>query len=269
MEPAAVRKELSVNALSLKSTPEEDVCYCHGDIIDDTTCSDQVDQPCENFVRATGNLEERQAGEQHDEEETEDRDTVLSGLAEDTGSAAFDGQTVERASSAVGIGVTSGEDGSNEQSIDQVRKSDNSQVPHGNDIGRCSSGTTTRTSSGNDGDQFGIGVRHNNASCEGATDEEDTETPVDGFECGLDVCARALGFSSDHGDILWADNTERRGPEGSAETFEFAKRSLGSVLCERSMFPVAEAICVVLGVSTDHGDEGESEEQENQDDFST
>ena len=269
MEPAAVRKELSVNTLSLESTPEEDVGDCHGDIVNDTTGGNQVDQPSQNFVGATRNLEERQAGEQHDEEETEDRDTILSGLAEDTRGTAFDGQTVERASSAVGVGVASGEDGSDKQSVNQVRQSDDSHVLHGNDIGRCGSGTTTRTSSGNNGNQLGVVVCDNDASGESSTDEEDSETPVDGLEGGLDVCARALGLSSDHGDIFWADDAERCGPEGSAEAFKLAKGSLCPVLCERSMFPVAEAICVMLGVSTDHGDEGEGEEQEDQDDFST
>jgi hypothetical protein len=255
--------------LSLQCTPEEDVGNCHSDVVDDTTCGNQVDQPSQDFVRTARNLKECQAGEQHNEEEAEDRNTVLSGLAEDTRSAAFDSHTVERAGSTVGVGVTSGENRSNKQGVNEVRKSDNSHVLHGNDIRRCSGGTTTRSSSGNNGDELRIDVRNDDASSESSTNEEDTETPVDGLERGLDVGTRALGFGGDHRNILRADNTERCGPEGSTETFELTKGTLGSVLCERSVFEVAEPIRVVLGVSTNHCDEGESEQQENQDDLST
>lgn len=35
------------------------------------------------------------------------------------------------------------------------------------------------------------------------------------------------------------------------------------------MLPVAESVCIVLGVAADHGDKGEGEDDEDQDDFAT
>ncbi|KAG9701357.1 putative amino acid permease, partial [Aureobasidium melanogenum] len=220
--------------------------------------------------RSVRNLEEGQAGEQHDEGEAVDRNTVLGSLAEEGRSATFNGHTVERAGSAVGIGVTSREDGSEKQCVDQVGESSDSHLLHGDDIGRGSSGTSTALDSSDNVDKHGVLRGANDAGSEGTTDEEDTETPVDGLECGLDVSAGALGLSRNHGDILWADNTERRGPKSSEESFESTKSALASEFLESfSVFPVAEAIGVVLRVTADHGDECEREEDENKNDFST
>jgi hypothetical protein len=109
LEPTTVRQELSVDTLSLESTPEEDVGSGHDDVIDNTTSGNQVDQPGENFVGSAANLEERQARETHDEDEAVDWNTALGALAEESRCATFDSHTVETAGCAVGVSVTSTE----------------------------------------------------------------------------------------------------------------------------------------------------------------
>jgi len=86
-----------------------------------------------------------------------------------------------------------------------VRKNRDAHVGHRNDIGRRSGRLLARVL---DSGERLIIVGNDDAGAEGAHDEEETETPVDGLEGVLDVDARALGFGCHHGDVLGSNDTE-------------------------------------------------------------
>ena len=172
MEPTTVRQELSVNTLSLHGTPEEDVGGSHDDVVDNTTSGNQVDQPGKNFVRSAADLEECQAREAHDEEETEDRDTTLGALAEELGGSSFDCQTVKTSCCAVHICVTRREDRCAQQKVDDVREHSHTEVLHGDDVRRSSRGSCSTSAAAQNTDKGGVVVRKNDANCEATSDEE-------------------------------------------------------------------------------------------------
>ena len=103
-------------------------------------------------------------------------------------------------------------------------------------------------------------MRDDDTNTECSEDKENTKTPVHGLEGALDVDARTLCFSGDHGYILWTDDAERARPERSEEALKSSKIPGRNILSKGTrVFPVAEAVCVVLGISSDHGDEGKGE----------
>lgn len=266
LEVAAVGESLAVESLDLASLVEGKVGCAHNDEVDDTSGGDDVGEPGEDLGGVVGELEEGQEGEDHDDSKAVDGNTVLSDLAQEPGSTAFDGKRVQGAGRAVGIGVSSGEDGGDEKGIDEMRKTANLEVLHGNDIRRGSSGTLT---SREDVNELGVVVGENNTNAEGAEDEESTETEVDGLEGVLDVDTGTLGLTSDHGNVLRTDNTERSSPERTKETFKATKISIAVAVHWARVAPVAESVGVLERVATDHGDKGEEVEDQDQNDLST
>lgn len=101
-------------------------------------------------------------------------------------------------------------------------------------------------------------------------DEEDTEADIDRLESVLDVDTRASSLGGDHGDILGADNGKGGRPQRPKKAFK-ATQSTGVKILHKSpgVVPVAESVGFTLRVSADHGDKGEEEERENQDDLAT
>ena len=136
--------------------------------------------------------------------------------------ATFEGQTVQGARCAVGVCVACGEDGGDEEGVDDVGEDGDAHVRHRDDIGRGSCGAAARGDAGDDSDELWVVVGNDDAGTKGSDDEEDAKTPVDCFEGGFDVDAWAFGFGSDHGDILRADDAEGCRPEASEEAFKFA-----------------------------------------------
>ena len=155
--------------------------------------------------------------------------------------------------------------------IDNVREDLDIQVIHGNDIRRGRS-TLGAGPSNDDRLQLRITCRADNADGQSTTDEEDTETGVDGLERELDVGARALGLGSDHGNVLGADDGEAGRPQRAEETFEATEITSARVEVRQEragVVPVPEAVDVALRVASNHGDEGEKEQGEDQNDLST
>lgn len=78
-----------------------------------------------------------------------------------------------------------------------------------------------------------------------------------------------LCFGGSHGDVLGADDAEGSRPEAGEEAFKAAEIARCARCCKGPWgVPVLEAIGVVLGVPTDHGDEGVEEKDEDQKDLS-
>lgn len=264
LEPAAVRESLAIKTLGLASLVESDVSAAHDDKVDQTSSSDDIDEIGQNLCRAFRQLQERQEGEDHDDEEAVNRNTVPGALAEELGGAAFDGERVQAASGAIGICVTSGEDTRNQESVDKMGKTADVEIPHGNDIGR---GSSTALARFEDRHQLGVVVTENNANAECSEDEEGAKSPVDCLEGIFDVDTGALGLTSHHGDVLGTDNTEGSSPKSAEKAFKASKVAIAFGIHWARVAPVAKPICVFLGVTTDHGDEGEAVQDKDQDDL--
>ena len=112
--------------------------------------------------------------------------------------------------------------------------------------------------------------RSDDADSQSTDDEEDHESSIDHLESALDVRAWTNSLRRDDGDVLWSDDGEDGGMEGREETLESTERAVGDVLLEGlAVVEVAEAVDIVLRVSSHHGDEGEEEEGEDEDDFAS
>lgn len=131
-----------------------------------------------------------------------------------------------------------------------MRESTNSQVAHGNDVGR---GSGTALSRCENVDECGVVVGENDANAEGSKNEEGSEAEIDGLEGVLDVNTGALGLTGDHGNVFGPNNAERSSPESTEETFEATKVTSGIEAAKWArVTPVTEAVGVFLGVATNH-----------------
>ena len=78
---------------------EEDISGGHNDVRNNTTRSDEIDEPFQDDLRAVANLQERQTGEDHNHGEAENRHaghgTFLDGLGQEMGRAAFKRHSVQ------------------------------------------------------------------------------------------------------------------------------------------------------------------------------
>lgn len=265
LETAVVWHGGSVDALSLASIVEADEGDGHDQVVDQTTGSHEADQPGENLAGTGADLEEGEEGERHDDAEAVDRNTALGAATQEAGSTALESQRVERSGSTVSVGVTGREDRGEQQGVDDVRKDADAQVLHGNDIGRGLCSAAAGTISKVNFSQSRVVGANNDADGQRSDNEEEAESVVDRLESSLDVDAGSLSLGGNHGDVFGTDNGEASAPESCAKPFEAAQSTQVSVFEKRARLrPVAEAVGIVLGVASDHGDEGEAEEQEDE-----
>lgn len=80
LEVSEVREGASVDSLCLACVVEEDERSAHNDVGDHTSGGHKVDQPVKHLLGSAANLQERQAGEDHGDCESEHRDTALRAL---------------------------------------------------------------------------------------------------------------------------------------------------------------------------------------------
>jgi hypothetical protein len=150
-----------------------------------------------------------------------------------------------------------------------VRETLDAKVGHGNNIGRRSSVAST-TSTEVDVIESRVVVSTTDANSQSTDDEEDAESVVDGLEGALDGKGRALGLSGDHGDILGAYNSEGSAEKSGEESFKTALVTLAEVCSKGAgVGEVSEAVGIVLGVTTAHGDEGKGKEEEDENELSS
>lgn len=267
LEPTLVGQSVSIQSLCLAGSVEEDVGHTHNPIVDDASSSDQVNKPAQDNIGTVADLQEGEAREDHDNGKADKRHTTLCAVAESLGCSALNSQSVQTAGGAESVGVAGTEDGGNQKGADEVRQTRNPHVLHGDDVGRSSSSSGSALLARDDGLQGGINGAKDNTDSEGSSHEEKSKSPVDSLESVLDVDTRASSLSSNHGKVLGTSDTERSRPQSSEETLELAERAGASVLFECVVLPVAETVGIVLGVAADHGDEGEGEDDEDQDDL--
>jgi hypothetical protein len=268
LEVAAVRECLAVKTLSLASLVESDICAAHDNVVDETSGSDDIDEPCQDLRGVVGQLQERQEGEDHDNQETVDWYSVLGALAEESGGTALDGERVQTSGCAVGVCVTGGEDTGNQQCVDKVGQTVDVEVLHGDDVWGCRS---RALAGGEDRDKLGIIVGKNNTDTESSEDEEGAETEVDRLESVLDVDTGTLRFTRHHGDVLRSNDAEGCSPKSSEETLEFSKVGIAFTVRveDTRILPVTETVGIFLRVATNHRDEGEEVEDQDQEDLAT
>ena len=85
-----------------------------------TTSRHKVHKPSEHLRCIVADLQEGQKGEDHGDDEAEERHAVAGAKAQRLGCAAFKCKTVQGSRGAVGVSVAGGEDGGDEQSVDDV-----------------------------------------------------------------------------------------------------------------------------------------------------
>lgn len=268
LEVSAVGQRLAVEALGLACVVKVDVRDGHDEVVDNAAARDEGQQPVEHLCGAAAALQEGEQGEDHGDGEAVDGHTVLGGLAEQGRGATVERQAVQGPGRAVDVGVTGGEDGSEQQSIDQVGETLDLEVLHGHDPRGGSGGATAAGSGDVDVDEGLVVVGKHDAARQGGADKEEAETQVDGLEGALDVQARVLRLGGDHGDVFRADNGERGSGQSTHEAFHATSITLRHVFREcAGLLPVSESIGIMSGVSSDHRDEGEEEEDEDEQDL--
>lgn len=195
LEVAVVRSlSLAVDALGDTGAVIIDECDGHNHESDETATSDDADQPAENLGGTVGNLEEGEEGEEHGDTEAVDGNTGLVAVSEESRGASLNGQRVESSGSAVGVCVTGGEDGGEDQEVDEMRETIDAKVSHGDDIwGRSSVASSACTEV--DVDELRVVVGTDDANSESTNDEEDAEPIVHCLEGTLDGKGRALSLS--------------------------------------------------------------------------
>lgn len=262
LEPAVVGQALAVEALDLGGLVEGEVGDADDDVVDDLAGTEDVDEPVQDLYGGLGDAEEAEQGEAQGDDERPDWHAGLGGLCEDLGGFAVQGQAVEGARAAVGVGVASGEDAGQEEGVGDVREPADAKVVHGGDVGRGSGG-----SGAGGGEQARVIVLDDNADTEGGADEEDEESVEGGLEGGLKVFAGELGLTSDHGDVLGAANGEEGDEQSTEEALEVAQRASGEVVRVEGarVGPVPESVGVVLGVASAHGHECEHKDDAEKD----
>lgn len=151
--------------------------------------------------------------------------------------------------------------------VDDIGQDCDAHVGHSNDIRRGTSSARSTTS--NDSDQLWVSVAANNADSERTSNEEEHETEIDRLERRLDVDTRSLRLCSDHGDVFGTDDRESSGPQSSQEAFESSSSAFAQVLGKgtRRALPVAETVRITLRVTAYHGDKGEEEQTNDQNDL--
>lgn len=149
LEVSGVRESLAVQTLRLASPEEADVRDAHDDVVDKTTGSDDVCEPRENLGGRVRQVKERQEREDHDDGEAVDRNTVLRAFPQELGGTTLDGERVQTTGSTVRVCVSSREDTGDQKGVDQMGKTVDVEVLHGNDIGRCGSRALASSEDGN------------------------------------------------------------------------------------------------------------------------
>lgn len=135
-------------------------------------------------------------------------------------------------------------------------KDSNTQVAHGDNVGRGGSGAGAFRRAGEDGQQGAIVVRDDDAHAQGAADKEEGEAGVGRLEGGLEICARQLRLARHHGDVFGPDNSKGSAPHGTKEAFESTEVAGRNVLGESTgILPITKTVRVVFGVAADHGNE--------------
>ena len=107
-----------------------------------------------------------------------------------------------------------------------------SQILHGDNVGRSCCGTSTLRATTKDVQKSLVVVWDDNANAKGRSDKEERETDICDFERGLQVSPWKFDFSSKHREVFWSDHGECSAPEAAEKAFESTKRPCGDVFGE-------------------------------------
>jgi hypothetical protein len=109
LEIAIVRHVPAVNTLNFGGAVKEEVSNTDHKVVDDLRAGDYVDKPGEHLCRSSVDVQEAEEGEANGDKKAVERHTLLGALLQELRCLAFEGKTVKRTGSVVGIGISSGE----------------------------------------------------------------------------------------------------------------------------------------------------------------
>lgn len=255
LQHAPVRQRAAIQTLRLARLVEPQERKADDAKVDQLTSRNQADEPVQHDGGVLSELEERQERNHEHERDAVDRYTLLCAAGEELGCFSFQRETEERARRAVDVRVACGEGGGEDTCVDDVRESLDAQTVHGDDVRR---GGGTGLSEFESGNEVGVVVGDVNADRERTEDEESSEAIEDGIVCARHDFAGVFGLTSGHGDVVWAGDGEGCLDETLEEAEETSELAFVVELGEGSwVLPVPEAVSVLLGVTTQHRDEGE------------
>lgn len=271
-----------VEALSLAGAVPADKDDDHHGVGGDETGGGEVDEPEEDGNGGFAGDEEGDAADDADSHDAVDGDTSLGALHEDRRGLAIAGKTVEGSGRGVQVGVTARETGGEDQEVDEIGEASNAKVLNyrlvsivtailsialltSNDPGR---GSSTSSAALNGTEQTGILRAADDTDSQDTKDVETNKSVEDELGNSGDGSSRVLDLTRGEGDHIRAGNGETSVEDNLPPTAEASKIALGVVgLHGLATAPVTESISVLLGVSTAHGDEGDEEEAEQEEDL--
>ncbi|RFU33082.1 hypothetical protein B7463_g3216, partial [Scytalidium lignicola] len=190
--------------------------------------------------RAIGGDQEREAADQADDGDTVDGHAGFGALEEDLGRLVITGKRVQRPRGRV-------------------------EVLDANDPWRSSSPRATAVQCIQ---EASVARGADDAHSKDADHIEAHETVEDEFGNAWNSASRVLDLAGCHGDQVRASNVERSIADDAPPAQETASRARGVIRMHRhTMFPVPEAVGVVLGIAADHGDEGKEHEADEKQDL--
>jgi len=94
LEITSIGQGCTVKSLDPARLVEGNVGAAHDDVIDETSCGDDVEEIGENLGGVVGQLQERQEREDHNYGKAIDRNTILGALPQESGCTALDRERV-------------------------------------------------------------------------------------------------------------------------------------------------------------------------------
>lgn len=224
----------------------------------------QVDEPVEDVDGGVVGDQEGDARQQRDRQHTVDGDAVLGALGQELGRLAVAGERIQRAAGAVQVGVPAGPAREQDQHVDEIRQDGDAQVLDPDDPGRRGGPGRAFFDRGHEPRIVRV---TDDADAEHADDVEADDAPEGHLHDARDGAARVLDLARGERGQIRAGDGEGRIDHDREKAQEAPGGAIGVVFVHDAVGPVAEAVDIVFGVAADHGDEGEEDEAQEEEDF--
>lgn len=210
LEGGLVGQSITRDVARLEGTHESQVTQTDGRPADESSHTGDINQPVEDLSTGLGDVHEPEKTEGGREGNADIGYTAVSDPAEDRGRELLLGQTEEHTTATVDVGVSSREDDSQEDGVDQTGKDLHAGELRGDDHrrGRGVAGV---------GDQVGVVVGDQQAHEEDGQDEEDKNTDeglADGRGDGLlGILCFTSRDTNQLGTLIGETSLHKHGPE--------------------------------------------------------
>lgn len=258
---------VSVNALGLASSHEENVGDKNGNPSEQAENGHQVDKVAKNGLGRRRDVEVGQSTEASGQSHGVDGKTVLGGSGKDGGSLSVDSKTVEGSSGNVEIGVGGGENEKQKGGVDNVRQTLDTGVGDGNNERRGSGRGGGLLGKGKSGIVIG-NVHSQKHDQQNVKEADSVEGQLDGSR---HVSSGVLGLSNGDTDELGTkvgeDSSDETGSPGNESALGAVDGQITLlVLLEGTgVFPVSEALSVVIRASSKSENQTQNDKTHNGD----